>query len=62
MATNPKDERDDRIDEAIAAYHEAREDGLGPIPDEWPDRYPDIAEELRAHFANERRFNPFLAR
>jgi eukaryotic-like serine/threonine-protein kinase len=61
MTTTPENERQQRIDEAIAGYHAALEAGLRPTPAEWAGRYPDIAVELHDYFANEQRFGSVFA-
>jgi tRNA A-37 threonylcarbamoyl transferase component Bud32 len=43
---------DDRIDEIIAAYLEAEANGEAPDPKEWIATHPDLADELRAFFAD----------
>jgi serine/threonine protein kinase len=53
--------RDDRIDEALAAYLEAAERGWAPARDRFLACYPDLADALRRFFANEDAIDP-LAR
>jgi serine/threonine-protein kinase len=48
--------REERANEAIAAYLQAIEEGLQPTPDEWLRRYPDLAEELASFFAAKTEF------
>jgi WD40 repeat protein len=45
-------ETDPRLDDAIAAYLEAVEAGQVPDRDEWLSRHADVADGLRAFFAN----------
>jgi WD40 repeat protein len=45
--------REERINEVLAAFHEAAEAGAAPDREEWLRRHPDLADELRAHFADE---------
>jgi hypothetical protein len=54
-------DRDDRLDEIILAYHKAIEAGQGPDPQELVARHPDLAGELTAYFAAQRRLDPFVA-
>jgi hypothetical protein len=54
-------DRDDRLDEIILAYHKAVEAGQGPDPRELVARHPDLAGELTAYFAAQRRLDPFVA-
>jgi WD40 repeat protein/serine/threonine protein kinase len=54
-------DREDRLDEIILAYHEAADAGQAPDPQEFIARYPDLAEELTAYFAAQRRLDPFVA-
>src|SRR5262245_28767741 len=49
-------ERDQRVNEAIAAYLEAAEAGRAPGREEFLARYPDLANELTAFFADRDRF------
>lgn len=50
-----------QLDEVIALYLEAVE--LGPPPDqgEWLERYPQLADELRAFFADQDQFDTMVA-
>jgi WD40 repeat protein len=43
-------EHERRIDEAIAAFHMAEEQGEAPDPSEWIQVYPDLAPELEQYF------------
>ncbi len=45
--------RDERVDEAILAYLEAVDAGRPPEPAAFLARYPEIADELRAYFADQ---------
>jgi serine/threonine protein kinase len=54
-------DRDDRLDEIILAYHKAVEAGQGPDPRELVARHADLAVELTAYFAAQRRLDPFVA-
>ena len=45
--------RDDRIDEIIARYLEARESGSEPSLEEILARYPEYEKELKEFFGNE---------
>src|SRR5262245_40207963 len=42
---------DDRRDEAIASFEEARDAGRNPDPRQWLDRYPEVADRLQEYFA-----------
>src|SRR5262249_10309226 len=44
--------REARLDELIATYLEAVEAGQSPDREEWLARHPDLADDLRAFFAN----------
>jgi WD40 repeat protein len=52
-------EREDRVNEIIAAYLEAREAGRQPSPDEWLGRYPEVAAELASFLADKEQFEEF---
>lgn len=43
---------DDRLNEAIAAFEEARDSGSTPNPLDWLTRFPDVADRLREYFVN----------
>jgi WD40 repeat protein len=45
--------REERVNEVLAAFHEAAEAGEAPDREEWLRRHADLADELRAHFADE---------
>jgi eukaryotic-like serine/threonine-protein kinase len=49
---------EDRFNEAIASFEQARDDGRNPDPEQWPIRYPDVAERLRTYFADCARLEP----
>jgi eukaryotic-like serine/threonine-protein kinase len=53
--SNPSTERQQRLNEVLAAYLEAVESGKQPDPQEWLARYPDLASELTEFFANQER-------
>src|SRR5262245_40456428 len=52
MATD-LDDRERRLDGAIAAYLQAVEAGDAPDRAEWLERYPDLAAELARYFESE---------
>jgi serine/threonine-protein kinase len=54
-------DREDQLDEALLAYHKAVDAGQAPDPHQFIARYPDLAEELDAYFAAQRRLDPFIA-
>src|SRR5262245_50326612 len=43
---------EERLHEAVASFEEARDAGLNPDPEEWLDRYREVAERLREYFAD----------
>src|SRR5262245_39752778 len=49
---SPSSDRERRLNDVIAAYLEAVDAGQRPDRDEWLRRHPDLADELRAFFAN----------
>jgi serine/threonine-protein kinase len=54
-------DRERQLDEVIAAYLEAVESGRAPDRREWLSRYPDLAVELEAFFADEKQFDSLVA-
>jgi hypothetical protein len=54
MTSDTPSHQDKRLDEAITAYLKAAEAGTDADPDTWLARYPDLADELRSFFANQR--------
>src|SRR5262249_59620573 len=52
--------REDLVEEVFLAYLQAVDRGQTPDPAELVDRHPEIAEELRALFADEERLQPLL--
>jgi hypothetical protein len=44
--------REEQVNEAIAAYLQAAEAGERPDPAEWLRRYPDLADNLASFFAD----------
>src|SRR4051794_30607121 len=54
MTDQPLDsgEREQRLQEVIAAYLDAEKDGQAPARDEWLARHPDLADELRRFLDN----------
>src|SRR5947209_4355594 len=58
MTSEQLDEaREERLNEAVAAYYEALEVGKKPSRDEFAARYPDLTEELNSFFADKERFD-----
>ena len=58
MTSEQLDEaREERLNEAVAAYYEALEVGKKPSRDEFAGRYPDLTEELNSFFADKERFD-----
>jgi serine/threonine-protein kinase len=53
---DPSSRRDERVNEAIAAFLEAAEAGRAPDREAFLARYPDLADELRAFLADRERF------
>jgi eukaryotic-like serine/threonine-protein kinase len=45
-------DRDQRLEQAIAAYRQAVQEGAAPEQQEWLDRYPDLVAELAEFFAD----------
>ena len=45
---------DERLDEAIASFEIARDEGHKPDPKEWLKRYPDVAEGLAGFFSDQK--------
>jgi serine/threonine-protein kinase len=56
-----RDERESQLDEVIASYLEALEGGAAPDRGSWLRRYPHLADELSAFFADEARFDGLVA-
>src|SRR5436305_2067082 len=55
------EDRDSQLDEVIASYLEAVESGSAPDRRQWPARYPDLADDLAAFFADEAGFDGLVA-
>jgi len=55
------EDRESQLDEVIASYLEALESGTAPNRQEWLDRYPHLADELAAFFADEDGFDGLVA-
>ena len=53
---NNSSARDQRVDEAIAAYLEAVDAGQAPAPNDFIAQHRDIADDLEAFFANRDQF------
>jgi eukaryotic-like serine/threonine-protein kinase len=58
--TTPED-RESQLDDVIASYLEAIEAGETPDRPSWLQRYPHLADELAAFFADEARFDGLMA-
>ena len=58
---NAPTERDQRLNEVLAAYLEAVEAGQHPDQPEWLARYPDLATDLADFFANQERLDQLAA-
>jgi WD40 repeat protein/serine/threonine protein kinase len=58
---NTAPDRDDRLDEIILAYHEAVEASQPPDTRDFIARHADLADELTAYFASQRRLDAFVA-
>src|ERR1051325_7600122 len=54
-------DRNDRLEEAVVAYFEARESGKVPDRSHWTARYPDLAAELEEFFANQDQVDSWTA-
>jgi WD40 repeat protein len=54
--SEPLPDREARLNEAVAAYVEATEEGQPPDPEQFLARYPDLADELRAFLDDRARF------
>lgn len=46
----PDEDRQQKLDQAVAAFQQAREAGDDPKAADWIERYPDLAPELEEHF------------
>src|SRR5689334_14719257 len=57
----PESAAGERVNAVIAAYLEAARTGPAPDPQEVLARHPDLAEELRAFFADRARFEKLVA-
>ena len=57
MSSEPTpSDREQRFEQVLAEYLQAREAGRTPDPAELMARHPDLADELRAFFANRAQF------
>jgi serine/threonine protein kinase len=58
MAADRQDDsaREERVNEAIAGFLEARRVGRAPDPEAWLAGHPDLADELRSFLADQQRF------
>jgi serine/threonine protein kinase/tetratricopeptide (TPR) repeat protein len=54
-------DREQQLDNILVTYLEAVEAGRAPDRREWLARYPEFAEELRAFFADEERFDSLVS-
>jgi len=63
MPEQPSDHpsREERVNEAIAAYLAAVQAGQAPSPQDWLARYPDLADELALFFADKAHFEGLAA-
>ena len=59
-ASDPR-EREQRLDEAIAAYFEQVDSGRTTTDEEWIERYPEFREELREFFEDRRHVDRFAS-
>src|SRR5262245_58855087 len=55
--TTAQYEPDGKLHEAIASFEQARDAGQHPEPQDWLTRYPEVASQLAAFFADEARFH-----
>src|SRR5262245_46019845 len=53
--------REERFEEAIVSFEQARDAGANPDPREWLERYADVAEQLAAYFADGARMGALAA-
>ncbi len=58
MTADTDSDRQGRLEEAVLGYLKEVDAGRAPDPDAYAARYPDLATELRAFFADQRRFPP----
>src|SRR5262245_43467066 len=58
---NPLPDREELLDEVITDYLRACESGVRADPGEWVARHPEIADELRAFFAQQARVERLAA-
>jgi serine/threonine-protein kinase len=54
-------DHEQQLDEVLAVYMEARESGTLPDRREWLARYPELAADLEAFFADEEQFDSLVA-
>src|SRR5262245_11813775 len=49
--------RQERLHEAVASYLQALDAGTAPDPGAWLERYAEVADDLRAFFADQERLH-----